>query len=172
MIQLLCLRIHIYPTPPLEQDMTQSQFLSRVQQAWIKSFHSPRLVATSRQKIQSALLFTHSWRENNWIHTFPKGISAMWNAINLVPDLNSYRRVHFYNDNRYPTGASKMSRYLPTQSAGSEEYTHWWIRNSSITTALNMTLNYLIVGLHSWSFTNEEYLFVMIIILARNRISC
>ena len=21
--------------------------------------------------------FTHSWRENNWIHTFPKGISAM-----------------------------------------------------------------------------------------------
>ena len=22
-----------------------------------------------------------SWRENNWIHTFPKGISAMWNAI-------------------------------------------------------------------------------------------
>ena len=29
----------------------------------------------------SALLFTHSWRENNWIHTFPKSISAMWNAI-------------------------------------------------------------------------------------------
>ena len=29
----------------------------------------------------SVLLFTHSWRENNWIHTFPKGISAMWNAI-------------------------------------------------------------------------------------------
>ena len=22
--------------------------------------------------------------ENNWIHTFPKGISAMWNAISLV----------------------------------------------------------------------------------------
>ena len=21
--------------------------------------------------------FTHSWRENNWIHSFPKGISAM-----------------------------------------------------------------------------------------------
>ena len=26
---------------------------------------------------------------------FPKGISAMWNAISLVQDLNSYRRVHF-----------------------------------------------------------------------------
>ena len=33
--------------------------------------------------------------KNNWIHTFPKGISAMWNAISLVQDLNSYRRVHF-----------------------------------------------------------------------------
>ena len=32
---------------------------------------------------------------NNWIHTFPKGISAMWNAISLVQDLNSCRRVHF-----------------------------------------------------------------------------
>ena len=29
------------------------------------------------EKIQSVLLFIHSWRENNWIHTFPKGISAM-----------------------------------------------------------------------------------------------
>ena len=27
-----------------------------------------------------------------WIHTFPKGISAMWNAISLVHFL---RRVHF-----------------------------------------------------------------------------
>ena len=32
---------------------------------------------------------------NNWIHTFPKGISAMWNAISLVDDLNSCRRIHF-----------------------------------------------------------------------------
>ena len=39
--------------------------------------------------------FTHSWRENNWIHTFPKGISAMWNAIGLVQVLNSCHRVHF-----------------------------------------------------------------------------
>ena len=44
---------------------------------------------------QSILLFTHSWRENNWIHTFPKGISAMWNAVSLVQDLNACRRVHF-----------------------------------------------------------------------------
>ena len=30
-----------------------------------------------------------------WIHTFPKGISDMWNAISLVQDLNPSRRVHF-----------------------------------------------------------------------------
>ena len=59
------------------------------------NFPSPRLVASSRPKNQSALLFTHSWRENNWIHTFPKGLSAMWNAISLVQDLNSCCRVHF-----------------------------------------------------------------------------
>ena len=61
----------------------------------IQSFPSPRLMAALRLKNQSVLLFTHSWRENNWIHTFPKGISAMWNANSLVQDLNSCRRVHF-----------------------------------------------------------------------------
>ena len=29
-----------------------------------------------------------------WIHTFSKGISVMRNAISLVQDLNSCRRVH------------------------------------------------------------------------------
>ena len=38
------------PTPPLGQDMTQGQFLSRVQQVWIQSFPSPRLVALPRLK--------------------------------------------------------------------------------------------------------------------------
>ena len=33
--------------------------------------------------------------EKKWIHTFPKGISAMWNPISLVQGLNSCRRVHF-----------------------------------------------------------------------------
>ena len=77
------------PTPPPEQDMTQSQFLSGVQQVWIQSFPSPRPVASPRLKNPVCP------RENNWIHTFPKGISAMWNAISLVQDLNSCRRVHF-----------------------------------------------------------------------------
>ena len=47
------------------------------------------------QRTQSALLSTHSWRENHWIHTFLKGISAIWNAINIIQDLNSCCHVHF-----------------------------------------------------------------------------
>ena len=38
------------PTPPLGQDMTQGQFLSGVQQVWIQSFPSPRLVVSPRLK--------------------------------------------------------------------------------------------------------------------------
>ena len=85
----------IYQPLPLGQVMTQGQFLSGVKQVWIQSFLSPRLVASPRLENQSSLLFTHSWKENNWINTFPKGISAMWNAISLVQDLNSYRCIHF-----------------------------------------------------------------------------
>ena len=43
-------------------------------------------------RTQSVLLFPHSRREDNWIHTFP---NAMWNAISVVQDLNSCRHVHF-----------------------------------------------------------------------------
>ena len=86
--------IHIYPTPPLGQDMTQGQFLSGVQPVWIQSFPSSRLVASPRLK-NLVCPTIYPWRENNWIHTFPKGISAMWNAISLVQDLNSCRHVHF-----------------------------------------------------------------------------
>ena len=67
---------------------------------------------------QSALLFTHSWRENNWIDTFPKGISAMWNAISFVQDLNSCRRVHFlytsvYHHHHHVVPLARISLTLP-----------------------------------------------------------
>ena len=83
------------PTPPLGQNMTQGQFLTGVYQVWIQTFPSPRLVASPRMKNTVCPTLTHSGRENNWIHTFPKGISAMWNAISLVQCLNSCNRVHF-----------------------------------------------------------------------------
>ena len=37
--------------------------------------------------------FTLLGRENSWMHPFPKGISAMWNANGLVQVLNSGHRV-------------------------------------------------------------------------------
>ena len=49
----------------------------------------------STYEYTTTLLFTHNWRGNNWIHTFPKGINVMWNAISLVQVLNSCHRVHF-----------------------------------------------------------------------------
>ena len=49
-----------------------------VSQVSIQSFPSPRLVA---EEHSLSYYLPNSWRENNWIHTFCKGISAMWNAI-------------------------------------------------------------------------------------------
>ena len=52
--------------------------------------------------------------ENNWIHTFPKGLRAIWNS--LVEDLNSCRCVHFrrwhplHHDTIYGNLAKKYNK--------------------------------------------------------------
>ena len=46
-------------------------------------------------RAKSAMLFTHSWRESNWIHTLPKDISAMWNVNSYLQDLSPCCHVHF-----------------------------------------------------------------------------
>ena len=43
---------------------------------------------------------------------FPNGISAMWNAISIVRDLNSCRRVNFQRCYHYITGTSASSYYI------------------------------------------------------------
>ena len=49
-------------------------------------------------------LFTNSLWENNWIHTFPTGISDMRNINSLFQNLNAGRRVHFfYESNHFST---------------------------------------------------------------------
>ena len=53
----------------------QSQYSSGVKLVWILCFPSLRLVVSPRTK---KLLFTHSWRENKWIHVFFKGTSMKW----------------------------------------------------------------------------------------------
>ena len=63
------------------------------------------------RRTQSVLLFAHSWRENSWIHTFPKGISEMqsvWSRIwtRIVVSIS-------YDDNHYTTGTSTcMLQYI------------------------------------------------------------
>ena len=47
------------------------------------------------KRCQATLLFTHSWKENNWIPIFPKGIPTMRNTISLTQNLNQSHSVHF-----------------------------------------------------------------------------
>ena len=60
-------------------------------------FPSLRSVAITGLKCEvcPTNLLTHSWRENCWIYTLPKGLSMMGNVNNLVQDLNSDHRLHF-----------------------------------------------------------------------------
>ena len=95
-LQVQSIELPYLPTPPLGQDMTQGQFFKWSLTGLNSEFFLLLdLLPHQAWRTQSALLFTHSWRENNWIHTFPKGINTMWNAINLVQELNSCRRVQF-----------------------------------------------------------------------------
>ena len=77
----------IYSIPPQEQDVTRGQFFSAVQQDWIQSFPSPRPVFIPRLKRLLCQIFTHSLKENSWIHAFPGGICVMWNANSLIQEI-------------------------------------------------------------------------------------
>ena len=86
------LYIYVFTNPFAQAEYEHTvYFLCRFKQFWIKSFPSPRSVAIQRLPYY----FTHCWRENNWIFTFPKGISAVWNSNSLVLVLNLGRRVYF-----------------------------------------------------------------------------
>ena len=60
---------------------------------WV--LYSFDLLLHPSKTLSKLLLFTHSWRENTLIHTFPKRISAMRIASRLIHNLNSCHRVHF-----------------------------------------------------------------------------
>ena len=87
---------HIYPTPPLGQDMTQGQFFKRSLTGLNSEFSfSETSCLTKAEEPSLSYYLPIAGGENNWIHTFPKGINDIWNAISLVQDLNSCRRVRF-----------------------------------------------------------------------------
>ena len=66
-------------------------------------------------RTHSSLLFTHSWRENYWIHTFPKGISAILNAITTSRIWTRVTVSISYAYNHYTTGTSFMRYYTAPQ---------------------------------------------------------
>ena len=71
---------YIYPAPSHEQDLTQDQFLSGGFEIRFFLF----LECLPRLKSPVCPCFFHSWGENSWIYTFPKGINALWKANSLV----------------------------------------------------------------------------------------
>ena len=83
------------PTPPFGRDMIQGQFFKRSLTGSNSEFSFSKTSCLTKAEETSL-----PWRENNWIHTFPKSFSAMWNVISLVQDLNSCHCVHFLQ--RYP----------------------------------------------------------------------
>ena len=81
----------------------------------IESFSSPRSVAVLRGKGPICpTIFVLSWRENSWIHAFPKNISSMWNANSLILNLNSGRRVH--SPGRHPLHQYRLVYCIVTDS--------------------------------------------------------
>ena len=97
----------------------------------------------------------HSW-EDNWIHTFPKGISAMWNAISLGQDLNSCP---------YPTTITITPRAPPKTIVG------YLMPNHLYTHVLNI---YDLFGWVSWHisdymlFNAKSFLYIYYIYIFLN----
>ena len=67
----------------------------RYQVPFSKSLVWHRIETLPHRPMSTALLFIHKWKENNWIRTFPQGISAISNAHCLVQDLKLVCQVHF-----------------------------------------------------------------------------
>ena len=84
------------PTHRHVQDVTQGQFfLAEFNWFEFRVFLLRDWLSNLKNPVCLTIYPLLGTGENNWIYTFPKGISAMWNAISLVRDLNSSRRVHF-----------------------------------------------------------------------------
>ena len=88
------------PTTMQGQDVTQGQFLSVVYQ-----FSFSKIGCLTKAKEQFVLLFNYNWKENNWIHMFPKWISVTWNTNSLV-------EVGHVSPSSFPTKITITSRHI------------------------------------------------------------
>ena len=101
--------IYIYIVLP-EQDANTRSIFKRSFTGLNSGFLSSlRLIAIPRLK--SA--FIYNWNENNWIHTFPEGIGAIWNVNNFRLGFELRSPCPFTNDsNHYTTIASYIYIYI------------------------------------------------------------
>ena len=85
--------VPVYIYQPL---LTEGQFCKRILTGLNSEFTFSKISFLNKGKEPSLPYYLPiTGRENNWIHTFPKSITAMWKATIRVQDLNSYRHVHF-----------------------------------------------------------------------------
>ena len=72
-ILLVC----IYPTPPHGKDTPRGHFWVEFNWFEFRVFYFLGRLSQQSKRIQFALLLTHRWKENNWIHTLHKEISTI-----------------------------------------------------------------------------------------------
>ena len=121
-----------------------------------------------------ALLFTHSWRVNSWIHTFPQGISIMWNANSFDQDLNWGCRVHFLQQQSlyYATSENVLITLTKALDCGLEVrkfkiqscyYVHFWERYETpyfpsygLNSTITVVVVYILTILRVYKYTREH----------------
>ena len=86
--------VSIYPTPG-RMWHTVNFLMRSLTELDSELFFSETGFLTKAEESSLPKLFTQSWMKNKGFHTFPKGNCTLWNAIKLIQDLNSCRRVHF-----------------------------------------------------------------------------
>ena len=98
-----CLSIFIYlPNPFAQTGWDTKSILKRRLIVLNSEFSFCTGCHTKAYELSVPDYFTHSWRENNWIHTLPMGVSTMWNVKKLIRVTVSIS----YDDIHYTASAS------------------------------------------------------------------
>ena len=87
--------LSIFTNPSAQAGYDTWSIFKRSLTGLIQSFPSPRLVSSARRK-------NPSWRENNWIHTFPNDICAIQSDSSRIR--TRVAASIFYDHNYYTTG--------------------------------------------------------------------
>ena len=91
-------------TQPLyhKWNMTQGQFLSKVQLVWTQFFFSKTSSSKQGEKIQFGQQLTHNWRKKWWIHALrawsetQTAIFRIWNRVADIISNKNYIYIYIY----------------------------------------------------------------------------